>query len=154
MRHIPKINAIPPSKLDLKVDGLNNSDINNLISSLYATEYQARKLFAQKMEFELRKVAPRDTGNLKNKIHINLEGKSNLQIKGVPNYTKYVIEGHGAIEPVHKKVLHYYIDGKEIFSKSSKPVKGNDFIYHAFIKATADLDSIAKRAIAIAIRDK
>lgn len=52
-------------------------------------------------------------------------------IRWPAEYAKWVDDGRGPVRPVNKQFLRYYIGGRVIFSKYSKPSKPARFSEHA-----------------------
>lgn len=49
--------------------------------------------------------------------------------------TLYVINGTKAHGPAHAKVMHFYIDGREVYATWVKGIKANDFLGKALLAA-------------------
>lgn len=84
------------------------------------------------------------SGSLYNSIIADINGRTAIIGSTLDGFAPTVVEnGRGAIVPVRAKALHYFIDGKEIFSQYSKPYKGNPYVAPSYTYAK----SIAKETV-------
>lgn len=87
------------------------------------------------------------TGNLIGSIIINQESNLSYSILPEPDYAWYVEKGRGEVRPVTKKVLHFYIDGQEIFTRYSSPAKPRPFVEPAFNQTEDKAIEVIEEAI-------
>lgn len=66
-------------------------------------------------------------GNLSKSFFTFKEGQ-NYVVDNTKHYAKYVEFGRGWVFPIRALALHFWIDGKEIWAKASKPMAAQDFM--------------------------
>lgn len=137
--------------IDIDINGLTKSMINNHTSALNSFVYHSRQVFAAEFESNLKREAPRDTGNLRNKIKVTVNGEQ-LKISG-PRYMRQVINGRSAMQADSGKAFKFTINGKTIYATRIRGSRANDFITRAFEVTLKDAESLSKKALARAIRD-
>lgn len=137
--------------IDIDINGLTKSMINNHTSALHSFAYHSRQLFASELESNLKREAPRDTGNLRNKLRVTVNGEQ-LKISG-PRYMRQVINGRSAMQADSDKAFKFKVGGKTIYATRIRGTRANDFIARAFELTIRNAESLSKKALARAIRD-
>ena len=113
-----------PGRLRRKADTIGPELVNRVNRMLTTIEAVVRFVTPRGKHCPNRGVA----GNLKSNIRHRLTGSGGqvyLDLQGAP-YGKHVLDGRGPVV-AKDKVLHFCIAGKDIFVRSVKASKPNDF---------------------------
>lgn len=120
-----KVEDTIPGRLRRKADTVGPELVKRVNQMLTTIETVVRFVTPRGKHCPNRGVA----GNLKSNIRHELTGTGGrvyLDLQGAP-YGKHVLDGRGAIT-AKDKVLHFCIAGKDIFVRSVKASKPNDFM--------------------------
>lgn len=92
----------------------------------------------------VKRSSPHKTGTFKRSIKSStaeyVNGGIVFQDPGIAPYGEWVIDGRGEVVPKNKKVLHFFINGTEIFTMHSKATKENPVFDTGFAAAQGELD--------------
>jgi len=87
------------------------------------------------------------TGGLINSIMVDETSDKEYYIGTFLDYAYYVEYGRGPVVPVTAKVLHFEIDGEDIFTHYSGPAEPRPFVAPAFEKTESEAISVIEEAI-------
>lgn len=100
------------------------------------------------VQFSVKRAAPRGKTS---KLKASIRNKPNRNRgvvyvdEGIAPYASYVIEGRGGFGPKNKKALHFFVDGKEVFTKRVGPSKPNNFFKKGFEQSQAKVDHLVNK---------
>lgn len=151
--NIKRLQSTYRNNIKINGRGLNSKQINNLTSSLNNFVPYAIKYFADYLQNNLKRQAPRASGKLRSAIKTQVRGDK-IYIINAPRYVKQVVEGRDEITAPPNESLRIKINGRVLYVKHVSGTKANDFITRAFNITKSNADDIAIKALAKAVRDR
>jgi len=91
------------------------------------------------------------TGELIGSITVDATSSTEYYIGTPLDYAKYVEYGRGAVVPVNASILHFEIDGDDVFTNYSGPSQRKPFVEPAFQQINSEAVNIIDEAINNAI---
>lgn len=90
---------------------------------------------------------PKDSGKTAADFEVKANSDLSFEITNPNPAALYVYTGRGEVTPKNAKALHFFIDGKEVFTKRSEGTEPNDYITPALNNVANRVDQLADEVV-------
>lgn len=126
-------------------------DLEALDAALKRNIEEAMETWALMVESSAKELAPVDEGRLRSSINSQArrvsEAMFEAHIGTNLSYAPYVEEGRGSITASGDGVLHFFVDGEEVFAKSVGPAPAQPFLAPAVEMHISDARDLLEEAV-------
>lgn len=108
------------------------------------------------IESTAKKLVPVDTGNLRSSISsdVTVESGTIVGVVGTNvEYSVFIEYGRGAITADPGEVLHFYVDGEEVWTTHVDAAEAQPFLRPSFAAHQSDFKRLVKQAVEDAAQD-